>query len=270
MKHTIYIVIRLLFLVLTPSCGQTALSVKYSKNEKVTHATAFKFSILSLTDTTFVFDNIDNLELQRKTRPLSIKSDSLTAVFEYTNDGVTWNEVEYDFKVDTNNLKRIEISLHFAANANHTEFLQDFTVDFFYTTNSVSLQSGELKIGSCPVFSLTNNSDTTFWGASPSNHFYGTIETKTAVGWSPFFSGSYCTSTVPEKPLTKGDTLYSWIPSYSPGEEYKITQSGTFNYVVQMGLEQFSDGTPTYLISNGQTRKRTRIFYEVEKEFTVH
>lgn len=148
------------------------------------------------------------------------------------------------------------------------EFLQDFTVDQFYTTNSVSILGGRLKVGSQPVFMLTSNSDTTFWGASPTNHFYGTIKTKTEFGWYDF-SGSYCMSTVPEKALTKGDTVYSWIPNYSPEDEYKIKRSGTYIYVVAMGLEKFSNGTPTILITNGQTRKRTRIFYEVKTEFTV-
>lgn len=268
MKHKIIILTLFLTLGLTPSWGQTEIVVQFSKSEKVTKARDFKFSFQTSTDTTLVFNSINDKEIKKRTILTSLHSNTLAGVLEFTNNSKTWSTVEYSFIVDTNNLKRIEISIYFGANDNKTEFLQDFTVDQFYKINSVSIQSGKLKVGSQPVFMLTSNSDSTFWGASPTNHFYGTIKTKTEFGWYDF-SGSYCMSTVPEKTLTKGDTVFSWIPNYSPEDEYKIKQSGTYKYVVPMGLEKFSNGTPTVLITNGQTRKRTRIFYEVETEFTV-
>jgi len=147
--------------------------------------------------------------------------------------------------------------------------LQDYTVDKFFHTDNVSIQRGFKKeVGVQPVFILISNSDTTFWGRSPTNHFYGTMKTKTDFGWYDF-SGSYCVSTVPEKSLNKTDTVFSWVPNYNPGDEYKIKRSGTYKYVVALGLERYSDGIPTKLIEQGQTRKRTRIFYEVETEFTI-
>lgn len=267
-KYKIIILTLFVTLGLTTSWGQTEIVVKFSKSEKVIRAKDFRFSIQNQTDTTFVFTSTADKEFRKKTILTSIHSDTISGLFEFSNDNKTWNSIEYSFIVDTNNLKRVEINLYFGVNDKKTEFLQDFTVDHFYKTDVVSIQGGRLKVGSQPVFMLTSKSDTTFWGASPTNHFYGTIKSKTEFGWYDF-SGSYCMSTVPEKALTKGDTVYSWIPNYSPGDEYKIKRSGTYKYVVPMGLEKFSNGTPTIFITNGQTRKRTRIFYEVETEFTI-
>ncbi len=91
---------------------------------------------------------------------------------------------------------------------------------------------------------------------------------KTNIGWISF-SGSYCSSTQPEKPLTKSDTVYSWIPNYFHGDEYKITQPGIYKYKVPMGLEKNSDEPPVDLINNQKTRARTRTFFEIETEFKV-
>lgn len=219
-------------------------------------------------DTIIVFNSLANSEMKKNRIELPIMSDSLQGLFEYRTGIGNWNTVQYSFDSDTTELKRIEIELYFSVNDSKTEFLQDFTVNKYYRTNSVTIQSGNLKVGSQPVFMLISNSDTTFYGASPTNHFYGTIKTKTEYGWLDF-SGSYCVSTVPEKPLTKSDTVYSWIPNYSPGDEYKIKRPGTYKYVVSMGLERYSDGTPTRMIDSGETRMRTRTFIELETEFKI-
>ena len=67
----------------------------------------------------------------------------------------------------------------------------------------------------------------------------------------------------------KSDTVYSWIPNYSPGDEYKIKRSGDYKYVVSLGLERHSGGIPMDLINKGETRKRTRTFCELETEFRI-
>lgn len=248
--------------------GQTEMIVNFSKSDNLVKTKGFRFSIYSSTDTLTVFNSADNKEFKQTKILLPAGSDIIIGVFEYSNDFKEWNKVEYPISLEKE-LKRIELKIYFSANDNKVEFLQDLTVDKFYAMNKVSIQLAFKKqIGEQPVFMIVNNCNTTFWGASPTNHFYGTIKTKTEFGWYDF-SGSYCMSTVPEKALTKGDTVYSWVPNYSPGDEYKIKRSGTYKYVVAMGLEKFSNGTPTILITNGQTRKRTRIFYEVETEFII-
>ncbi len=255
-------------LCLSIAWGQTELTVNFRKNDEVSKTDGFKFSILTPIDTIIVFNSPTNSKMKKNRIELSITSDSIQGLFEYRTRIGNWKTVQYSFDSDTIELKRIEIELYFSVNDSKIEFLQDFTVNKYYRTNSVSIKSGKLKVGSQPVFMLTSNSDTTFYGASPTNHFYGTIKTKTKYGWYDF-SGSYCMSTVPETPLTKSDTVYSWIPNYSPGEEYKIKRPGTYKYLVPMGLVRYSDGTPTRMIDSGETRMRTRTFIELETEFKI-
>jgi hypothetical protein len=262
------ILIIFLNLLLSTAWGQTELIVKFRVNEDVTKTNDFRFSILTQNDTINVFNSVLNPNLDKNKIDLTIGQDSLTGLFEYREENDNWKSVQYDFESDTLRLKRIEITLYFSVNDSKTEFLQDFTVDKYHQLNSVSIKSGSLKVGSQPVFMLISNSDSTFYGASPTNHFYGTIKTKTEYGWYDF-SGSYCMSTVSEKPLIKSDTVYSWIPNYSPGDEYKIKRPATYKYVVPLGLEKFTNGTPTKMIDNGDTRTRTRTFYELETEFKI-
>lgn len=262
------ILIILLTLFLNTAWGQTELTVNFSINENVSKTDEFRFSILTQKDTINVLNSLLGSKLDKNKVEIAIGQDSLTGLFEYKKENGNWKSVRYEFDSDTLRLERIEINLYFTANDNMNEFLQDFTVDKYYQTNSVSIKSGKLKVGSQPVFMLISHSDTTLYGASPTNHFYGTIKTKTEYGWYDF-SGSYCMSTRPEKPLTKSDTIYSWIPNYNPGDEYKIKRPGTYKYVVPMGLERFSDGIPTKLIDKGETRTRTRTFFELETEFRI-
>lgn len=258
----------LLTLILSTTWGQTELTVNFRVNDDVSKTNDFRFSFLTPKDTVIVFNSLISSDLNKNQINLPNTSDSLKGIFEFRQDKGKWETVYYAFDSDTSGLKRIEIDLYFSVNDSKTEFLQDFTVNKYYQTNSVSIKSGKLKVGSQPVFILISNSDTTFYGASPTNHFYGTIKTKIENGWYDF-SGSYCMSTVPEKPLTKSDTVYSWIPNYSPGDEYKIKRPGTYKYVVPMGLERYSDGTPTRMIDNGERRMRTRTFIELETEFKI-
>jgi len=258
----------LLTLFLSTAWGQTELTVNFRINDDVSKTNDFRFSILTPKDTVIVFNSLTGSDFKKNRIELPISSDSLQGLFEYRTRMDNWKTVQYLFDSDTTELKRIEIDLYFSVNDSKTEFLQDFTVNKYYQTNSVSIKSEKLKVGSQPVFMLISNSDTTFYGASPTNHFYGTIKTKIENGWYDF-SGSYCMSTVPEKPLTKSDTVYSWIPNYSPGDEYKIKRPGIYKYVVPMGLEKYSNGTPMRMIDSGETRMRTRTFIELETEFKI-
>jgi hypothetical protein len=258
----------LLTLLLSTVWGQTELTVNFRKAGNVSKTDDFKFSILTSKDTIIIFNSLTSPELKKNGVGLPLASDSLQGLFEYREENGNWKSMRYEFDSDTSGLKRIDINLYFSINNSKTEFLQDFTVDKYYQTNSVSIKGGKLKVGSQPVFMLISQSDTIFYGASPTNHFYGTIKTKTDFGWYDF-SGSYCMSTVPEKPLTKSDTVYSWVPNYNTGDEYRIRRPGTYKYVVPMGLERFSDGTLTKLSDKGVTRTRSRTFYELETEFKI-
>lgn len=258
----------LLTLILSTTWGQIELSVDFRINDDVSKTNDFRFSVLTPKDTVSVFNSLTSSDLNKNQIKLPITSDSLKGLFEFRENKSKWKTVHYAFDSDTSGLKRIQIDLYFTVNDSKTEFLQDFTVNKYYRTNSVSIKSGKLKVGSQPVFMLVSNSDTTFYGASPTNHFYGTIKTKTEYGWYDF-SGSYCVSTVSEKPLTKSDTVYSWIPNYRPGDKYKIKRTGTYKYIVPMGMEKYSDGTPSRMIEDGETRIRTRTFIELETEFKI-
>lgn len=268
MQRKYNILIFLLPLFLSTAWGQTEVTVYFNVNGNVSKTKDFRFSFLTPTDTVFVFNSLTSSDLKENHMKLPITSDSLKGLFEFREDKSSWETVLYTFDTDTSGLKRIEIDLYFSVNDSRTEFLRDFTVNKYYRTNSVSIKSGALKVGSEPVFMLINHADTTYYGVSSTNHFYGTIKTKTESGWYDF-SGTYCVSTAPEKPLTKSDTVFSWIPNYSPGDEYKIIRPGTYKYVVPLGLERYSKGTPLRMIDSGVTRMRTRTFIELETEFII-
>ena len=268
MTHRIFILTICFLFGLFQAWGQTETIVNFSKSDKVVKTKGFRFSIYSSTDTLIVFNSADNKELKQTQVSVPAGNDTIIGVLEYSNDFNNWSKVEYPIALEKE-LKRIEIKIYFSSNDRKVEFLQDLTVDKFYATNRVSIQPAFKKqIGEQPVFMIVSNCDTTFWGCSSSNHFYGTMKTKIDYGWYDFH-GSYCSSTVPEKPLNKSDTVYSWVPNYNPGDEYIIKRSGTYKYTVAMGLERYSDGIPTKLIEQAETRKRTRILYELETEFTI-
>lgn len=248
--------------------GQTETIVNFRKSDKVLQTKGFRFTLIAHNDTLKIFNYADSKDYKQSKVIIPVDKNAIVGVFEYTVDFKTWQKAEYPITIDKD-LRRIEIDLYFSTNDKKTEFLQDYTVDKFFHTNNILIQSAfKREVGARPVFMLVSNSDTTFWGCSPTNHFYGTIKTKTDNGWYDF-SGSYCVSTAPEKALSKADTVYSWVPNYNPGDEYKIKRNGTYKYSVAMGLERYSDGIPTKLIEQGQTRKRTRIFCEAETEFTI-
>jgi hypothetical protein len=266
MTHNFILTICFL-LGLSPAWGQTETTVNFRKSGDVVMTKGFRFSLCSSSDTVIVFNAAGHNHIAQTTVTVPVSSDTIFGVFEYSSDLMQWQKVEYPISCEKE-LKRIEVHLYFSVDGK-IEFLQDLTVDKFYTTDRVALQSVFPKqIGAQPLFRLVSNCDTTFWGYSPTNHFYGTVQRKTEAGWNKF-SGSYCVSTVPEKPLHKSDTVYSWIPNYNPGDEYKIQMRGTYKYTVVMGLERYSEGTPMKFFEKGKPRMRTRIFYELESEFVV-
>ena len=268
MTHRTFILTICFLFGLSQAWGQTETIVNFSINDKVVKTKGFRFSIYLSTDTLIVFNSAGNKDLKQTKISVPADNDTILGVFEYSNDFKKWHKVEYTIALEKQ-IKRIEVKIYFSANDKKVEFLQDFTVDKFFSTNQVSIQTSFKKqIGAQPVFMIVSNCDKTFWGCSPTNHFYGTMKTKADYGWYDF-QGSYCVSTVPEKPLNKSDTVFSWVPNYNPGDEYKIKSSGKYKYTVAMGLERYSDGIPTKFIDQGQTRMRTRILYELEKEFTI-
>ncbi len=256
------------FVGVSMTWGQIDAIVNFSKSDAVQKTKGYRFSIYSSTDTLVVFNSIENKDRPKIKVPLPSNYYSVQAVFEYTTDLKEWQQIEYPISLEKD-LKRMEIEINFSVNDKKVEFLKDLTVNKYYSMNRVSLMPiFEKKIGEVPIFILVSNCDTIFWGASETNHFYGTIKSKVEDNWFGF-SGSYCLSTANGNSLHKSDTVYSWVPSYSPGNEYKIQRKGDYKYTVAMGLESYSNGIPIEFIKKGQTRKRTVIFYEVETEFTI-
>lgn len=268
MTHRISILtIYLLFGVLQ-AWGQTEMVVNFRNSGQAVKTNGFRCSIYLSNDTLVVFNSTDKNVLKKTKVSIPTGNDTVSIAFEYATDIKEWHKVEYPIALEKE-LKRIEVDIHFSANDSDMEFLKDLTVDKYYSTSQVSIQPFFKKqIGEQPLFKIVSNCDTTFWGNSSSNHFYGSMKTQTNKGWHDFH-GSYCSSTLPQKPLNKTDTVYSWVPFYNPGDEYIISKSGIYKYTVVMGLERYSEGMPKQLIELGQTRKRTRVFYELESEFEV-
>jgi hypothetical protein len=67
----------------------------------------------------------------------------------------------------------------------------------------------------------------------------------------------------------KSDSAYSWVPSYFVSKQFTFKMGGIYKYLVPLGFEQFSDGIPIDLINTGKTRKRNRIYCELEYEFVL-
>ena len=253
---------------LKQKCSQKEVIIKFNKGQNVINAKDFKLTLQTNSDKWILCDSLDNLNNNKKEVSIELCSNHLKWIFEYTNNYKNWNSIAYSIIIDTNRLKRIEINLDFTMNEKGYEFLKDFSIDKFYKSDSIEIHNKQLKLGLPPIFSLTSHLETPLWGMSSSNHFYGTIKRKTVNGWRSF-AGSYCTSTIPEKPLANKDTVTSWIPYYNLEDEYIINETGSYKYIVAMGLERFSEGIPLDLYNKGQTRKRERKFYEVESEFEI-
>ncbi len=98
--------------------------------------------------------------------------------------------------------------------------------------------------------------------------FFGRIKEKIGDGWKEF-RGSYCGSSESEEPLKKNGIAYSWIPSFSSGNEYRIKNRGTYTYTVIMIPEDDSDGITTQSINEAKPTLQTKIRYELESTFVV-
>lgn len=118
----------LLTLIFHTVWGQIELIVDFRINDQVTRTNDFKFSMLTDNDTIDVFRSMLNTELTKNKIENSIGQKSLTGLFEYREEKSDWKSVRYEFCVDPDGLKRIEINLYFSINNSQTEFLQDFSV----------------------------------------------------------------------------------------------------------------------------------------------
>lgn len=258
-----------LFLILLLNCswGQVDFIVHFQQHHHAVESSGFKFTLLSRSDTVAVFNRLSNRESTTTQCSFLEKHDSIVGVFEYRKEDKSWESVRYAFVLDPSRLKRIEVSLHFTVE-DGSEFLNDFIVENYYTTNSVSIEHDKFSVGSTPFFTLINHSDTTLWGVSTSNHFYGMLLAKTDFGWDGF-SGSYCSSTVPEEALRKLDTSSSWIPFYNLEDHFVFKNPGSYKYVVPMGIERYAVNAQFDSLRIGRTRTKCRIFIELETEFSV-
>lgn len=251
------------------SFSEHSIIVNFNLENTVTKTSDFKLLILTKKDTIAVFNSLKNNELI-SSKEILFSNDSVVAIFQYKQSNNQWNNVEYKFDLDTSKLKRVEINLGFSVNKNQIEFLQDFSIEKYYKIETVKIKHYDFEIGDSPTFKLESLSDSTFYGFSSSNFFYGTIKLKTANGWESY-SGSYCSLSNDEKPLTKFDNVYSWIPNYNPEDKYQIKQSGTYKYVVAMTLEKFSEKViPMELVNNAITKKEILNIFEVETTFNVY
>ncbi len=255
------------------SSAQLPVKINFSKDKDIQQTKNFRLQLVTNGETITAF-NSETEELKR-TYDLELPNQgTILASFEYTSDNETWEKVEYPILMDQG-LKRIEIVLSFSVNKSSIEYLQEFTVDKYFSAEDVTIEPVFKKeIGSQPVFMLINNSGSIYWGNSSSNHFYGRIsrridfEQKT-YGWidQPF---SYCLSTIPEQPLERLDTAFSWVPSYFASDEFKIKAPGTYKYIVALGLDKSKSSIPSNLVNSGTPQIQTRKFFELETQFEIN
>lgn len=217
----------------------------------------------------------------------------LIGEYEFVNDNQTNNREEIIFssmeKLDFNvrfianrieeqnfeinyNTKRIEIHLSYDLSKEENEYLRDFTIKKIqYPKNDVKLERlHKSKIGHQPAYRIINFGNKDYYGQSATRHFYGTLHLlNNENNWNYLTSGSYCHSTVPEKVLSKGDTVYAWIPSYSYGNEYKFKYLKKHKFSVLLGLEPYKGGIPLKMYNEAITRKRVIELIELEDEFEI-
>ena len=179
---------------------------------------------------------------------------------------------EQSFEIN-NNTKRIEIYLSYDLSKGGDEYLRDFTIKrILYPKSDVKLERlHKSKIGHQPVYRIINFGNYNYHGQSATRHFYGTLhQLNSENNWSYHTSGSYCRSTVHEKVLSKGDTVYAWIPSYSYGDEYKFKSiKKKYKFSVLLGLEPYKGGVPIKMYNEAITRKRLIELIELEDEFEI-
>jgi len=148
--------------------GQTETIVNFRKSDQVLQTKGFRFTLIAHNDTLKTFNYTDSKDYKQDKVLMPIDKDAVIGVFEYTVDFKTWQKEEYPITIDKD-LKRIEIDLYFSTNDKKAEFLQDYTVDKFFHTGNVLIQSAfKREVGAQPVFILISNSDTIFWGGEES------------------------------------------------------------------------------------------------------
>lgn len=89
--------------------AQNEVVVDFLKSAKVVNTTDFRFSIESSSDTVSVFKFSALDGYIRKINTVSAASETLKGVIEFKVGHNSWEAIEYEFDVDPNDLKRIEI-----------------------------------------------------------------------------------------------------------------------------------------------------------------
>jgi hypothetical protein len=263
------IYISLVFLSTHIIClGQTEVSIACRIAENIMQTKELRYYILSGLDTIFQSKAIDPKSRRALYDSLGIyAAGTYRLKFEHF-DGSGVKQVEYDFIIDGKE-RLVQIFLYYTMNSLKNEYLKDVTVSKFYTPTNVKLiATWDKKVGSRPVYKVLSNSDTAFYGVSVTSHFYGKILFRKQDSWM-VNSGSYCGTTLEERPLSKGTWVYSYVPAFSTSKEYRVTEKGEYRYVVTLGLQKYSTEFPRELARSATTRKRTLIFFEIEDRFFV-
>lgn len=248
--------------------GQRQVFINLKVADDILKTNEIRVVIRNLTDTT---SRIDFKEVRPGTYNQTAVINDLgeySITFEFFLKD-KWKRTEYEFYVDGNE-KRIEIYLNFDHNDRGNEYLKDLTVSKVYTSNNLSIAPvWGLKRGKQPVYEILSQSDTTFYGQSMTNHFYGKLLYQAGDSAWRSISGSLCASTESEKPLTKGNSVYSYIPSYNPGDEFVVKLPGQYKYIVTIGMQKYEGGILTSLVKSAKTRKRVLTNFELESSFKI-
>lgn len=241
--------------------------IDYSIGEKIEK---IKFCKLEITSQQVLIGEhvFENSKLRsRKARIRFLFQDRLEFIVRITTDSIE----EQKFRI-TKDTKRVEINLNLDLSQRGFEYLRDFTVKkILFPNSSVSLtRMYKPKIGHQPIYRIINTGSQRYYGQSATRHFYGKLQIlHDQRDWIHHIIGSYCHSTVPEKILSKGDTVYSYIASYSYRDEYRFKSSGRYKYSVLLGLAPYSRGIPSRLYQEAITRSRILELVEMEDEFEI-
>ena len=248
--------------------GQTQVLIDLRVADDVVETNKIKVTIRTLANTISRFEFKQVRSGTKTDTSVITKLGEYSIAFEYLLKD-KWKRTDYQFAVDGKE-KRIEIYLDFDRNDRGDEYLKDLTVSKFYTSSNLSIVPvWGLKRGKQPVYKILSQSDTVFYGQSMTSHFYGKLLYQAGdVTWRSI-DGSFCASTVSEKPLTKGDSVYSYIPSYNPGDEFIVRLPGKYKYIVALGTKKYESGILTSLIKSAKTRKRMLTNYELESSFNI-
>lgn len=167
--------------------------------------------------------------------------------------------------------KRVEIFIYVGVKDSISDYIKEIKT-LKYESHSDPLQFGFIdkpKIGSPAVFNLTNSSDLTLFGYPNNAFFFGTLYKETGNdSWSQhyplYIDIKYCDTISNPKPLTKNQTVKSWVPNEKNCSQYKLKEKG--NYFFELLFSDKSE--PETLVQGETTLKRQKIFRQI-LEFTL-